>query len=192
MDRLVASFRHCLGNLFEFSGRDRPGQYWPYVLTLFGIKIMVNMAMTVPMMLSGFRQAMVSVRNAAAGQAGDPQVLQSEMMRSMMADAQEMLPLGLAVTALFALLVLAATVRRLHDRNWPGWWVLLAAASLAIGIAGDQWLMALLAQNPDALVDNMAQVQAIGWAPWIGYVILIVQLVQSGTPGDNRFGPPPE
>jgi uncharacterized membrane protein YhaH (DUF805 family) len=63
------------------------------------------------------------------------------------------------VAGLSSLLVvipgLAVTVRRLHDRDKSGWWLL--------------WSL----------------------LPLIGGLILLIQYVQRGTVGDNRFGPDP-
>ena len=61
---------------------------------------------------------------------------------------------GIASLALF-LPNLAVGVRRLHDTDRSGWWVLISVI------------------------------------PIIGWIVLLVFLVSSGTPGGNRFGPPP-
>jgi uncharacterized membrane protein YhaH (DUF805 family) len=59
---------------------------------------------------------------------------------------------------IYALAVLlpsiAVSVRRLHDTDRSGWWVL------------------------------------IGLIPFVGVIVLIVFMVQQGTPGPNRFGLP--
>jgi uncharacterized membrane protein YhaH (DUF805 family) len=61
---------------------------------------------------------------------------------------------GIASLALF-LPNLAVGVRRLHDTDRSGWWLLISVI------------------------------------PIIGWVVLLIFLVSSGTPGANRFGPPP-
>ena len=50
---------------------------------------------------------------------------------------------------------LGVTIRRLHDTDRSGWWIL------------------------------------IGFVPIIGGIWLLVLMILSGTPGDNRFGPEP-
>ena len=50
---------------------------------------------------------------------------------------------------------LAVAVRRLHDTDRSGWWIL------------------------------------IGLIPIIGFIVLIVFLVQKSDPADNQYGPPP-
>jgi len=51
---------------------------------------------------------------------------------------------------------LAVTVRRLHDTNRSGWWIL------------------------------------IGLVPLVGWIVLIIFLVQDSDPGDNQYGPNPK
>lgn len=65
--------------------------------------------------------------------------------------------IGLLVFYLASFLpALGVTVRRLHDSDKSGWWILIA------------------------------------FIPYVGALILLVFMVLSGTPGYNRYGPPPE
>jgi uncharacterized membrane protein YhaH (DUF805 family) len=64
-------------------------------------------------------------------------------------------PLGILFGLGTLLPTIAVQVRRLHDLDKSGWWVLL------------------------------------GLIPLIGIIVLIYWYVQPGTPGANRFGPPP-
>ncbi len=69
--------------------------------------------------------------------------------------------LGLGVfNSLYALAVLvpsiAVTIRRLHDTDRSGWWLLISLV------------------------------------PCIGAIVLLVYTVQSGTPGQNRYGADPK
>ncbi|WP_439534463.1 DUF805 domain-containing protein [Polymorphobacter sp.] len=64
-------------------------------------------------------------------------------------------PLGGLFSLALVIPGLAASIRRLHDRDKSGWWLL--------------W----------------------GLLPVIGGLILLIQYVQRGTVGDNRFGPDP-
>jgi len=51
---------------------------------------------------------------------------------------------------------LGVSIRRLHDTNRSGWWIL------------------------------------IGFIPIIGAIVLLLFVLQSGTSGDNRYGPDPK
>jgi uncharacterized membrane protein YhaH (DUF805 family) len=73
---------------------------------------------------------------------------------------------------------LAVTIRRLHDINLSGWWVLIFFAFSAVleilwhVTKWDMWLVT----NIVAVVSNVAWLAAMLW---------------KGNKGDNRFGPPP-
>lgn len=76
-------------------------------------------------------------------------------------------------------------VRRLHDTNRSGWWLLLPIVPYVIAgaIAG-----------PAMLSGNMAGLGMAGIFLMIGgicAIVLLVFMILSGTPGDNRYGPPP-
>jgi uncharacterized membrane protein YhaH (DUF805 family) len=63
------------------------------------------------------------------------------------------------ISLIYSLAVLvpsiAVGVRRLHDTDKSGWWIL------------------------------------IGLIPLVGFIVLLVLFVMEGTPGSNRYGPPP-
>jgi uncharacterized membrane protein YhaH (DUF805 family) len=77
------------------------------------------------------------------------------------------------------LLTPAATVgvRRLHDIGRSGWWMLL------FGLPYAGWLAGVEAGSQNVIA-------AI--ALLLGSVVLLVLLVQPGTPGENAFGPDPK
>jgi uncharacterized membrane protein YhaH (DUF805 family) len=77
------------------------------------------------------------------------------------------------------LLTPAATVgvRRLHDIGRSGWWMLL------FGLPYAGWL---------ASVEAGSQNVAAALALLLGSIVLLVLLVQPGTPGDNAFGADPK
>ena len=95
---------------------------------------------------------------------------------------QEIIVLGMGPVTLLitlALLVPTATVgiRRLHDVGWRGWWTLL------FGLPYLGWL---------GSVETGAQTIFAALALLVGSGILLVLLVQPGTPGDNAYGPNPK
>jgi len=105
---------------------------------------------------------------------------------------------GLANLALL-LPSLAVGVRRLHDSNLSGWWIL---APLGCAILGGILLgVGLVAALVDASrTDRTTQMTGaavafviIGLVVLLGSLVLgIVLMVRSSTPGPNRFGPHPE
>ena len=97
-------------------------------------------------------------------------------------------PYGVVTTLLgLALLVpgLAATVRRLHDTNRSGWWVLIVAVPyLIMGI-----MMGMSAASGD--MTGLASAGIVGLVALVGAIAMLVFMILPGTKGDNRFGPDP-
>jgi uncharacterized membrane protein YhaH (DUF805 family) len=86
----------------------------------------------------------------------------------------------LAKLFLLAVLIpnLAVSVRRLHDTDRSGWWVLLPLAPYFIGII--------------AIFTHLFILTAILMlASLIGSILLLVWYCSHGTRGPNRFGPDP-
>lgn len=98
-------------------------------------------------------------------------------------------PYGVAVALVgLGLIVpsLAATARRLHDRNRSGWWMLLPIIPYAIVIG-------LVAQAGGDLTESgsIAMVGLLTLVAGIAGIVLFVFLVLPGTKGPNRFGDDP-
>ena len=97
-------------------------------------------------------------------------------------------PYGL-LTCLIALALivpsLAATVRRLHDTNRSGWWILIAVVPYFI--MGVMMGMAAASGN----MAGMASAGIVGLVALAGGIAMLVFMVLPGTKGDNRFGPDP-
>ena len=84
-----------------------------------------------------------------------------------------------AVQALWLLLpTVGVTTRRLHDRNFSGWWQVLPLAAVLPAIAG----AVLGADGLLVLAGSAAALASLG---------LLVVYVLKGTTGPNRFGPNP-
>ena len=102
--------------------------------------------------------------------------------------------IGLLIELVLFLPSLAVSVRRLHDIDRTGWWILLpfvliigSWAMLVSLLAGTAGLSEIEALNPTLL-------NAVGLVSLVGLVLLIVLLVwfcTRGTVGPNRFGPDP-
>lgn len=82
-------------------------------------------------------------------------------------------------------LSITANVRRLHDRDHSGWWILapygcLVAGGLLFGLG--------VAAGSDFI--SMLAVLVLGGF-FVCFVVLLIFMVMPGTPGPNRFGPDP-
>ena len=97
-------------------------------------------------------------------------------------------PYGLFTLVLALALILpglAATVRRLHDTNRSGWWILIAVVPYFI--MGVMMGMATASGSTSGL----ASAGLVGLVALAGGIALLVFMVLPGTKGDNRFGPDP-
>ena len=155
----------------EFSGRSRRMEYWMWVLFQFLIGC-------------AFLIGIISLAGSAL----------------LAGNAEQAFASGGAVIALILLWVvvslaffipnLAVTVRRLHDTNRSGWWMMLYWGPYLVSIftaptfaaMGDDTGMAALGASSLAIT-----------AVWmIGCLVLLVFMFLDGTPGPNAYGPDPK
>lgn len=156
----------------DFSGRSRRMEFWMW--KLFTILV----AMVVWILIMGM------IGGAAFG-GGDPQAIAAAGGGAMIV---------MMLYALFALATfipdLAVTVRRLHDTDRSGWWILaplvpyVVALVAAIGGAatGDQNGLAA-----GGIIAGIAMLAALV----LGIVLLVFMFLE-GTRGPNRFGSDPK
>ena len=88
-------------------------------------------------------------------------------------------PLSLVFTLAFIIPGLAVTVRRLHDTNRSGWWILIAVIPYCI--------FGYVATSGG----GMGSVGLVSIIALIGGIALLVFMALPGNTGDNRFGPDP-
>lgn len=88
---------------------------------------------------------------------------------------------------------LAVAVRRLHDTNRPGWWVLLPLIPECIAMVLAIMTVGAVAAGGGvaAAVGGGALTMLVGFVAFVGFIVLIVFCALPGTPGDNQYGPPP-
>ncbi len=86
-------------------------------------------------------------------------------------------PVTLIVTLVLLLPATTVGIRRLHDIDRAGWWMLL----FAVPYFG--WL---------ASVESGAQSIVAAIALLVGAIVLLILLVQPGKPGENRYGTDPK
>jgi uncharacterized membrane protein YhaH (DUF805 family) len=85
---------------------------------------------------------------------------------------------------------IAVGLKRLHDRDKSGWWLLLfyLVPSLLAGIGAIAFFYGVGAEAAGGMISG-----AIIWA--LGFAVLVWAFVElgclRGTPGPNRFGPDP-
>lgn len=154
----------------EFSGRSRRMEYWMWFLFQMLIGVVFWVLMLVlggGMMLSG----------------GDP--------TAMMAAGGIVMILfmiyGLICLA-FLIPGIAVGVRRLHDTERSGWWLLAPLSGYVIMFIGGM----MVAANPNN--PGVGGIIAlIGWLATIGLgITVLVFMLLEGTKGPNKYGPDPK
>src|SRR5947209_12409581 len=122
---IFTSIRHNLANLFRFSGRESRALFWPYAIAVFLAAMAAGILLFIPVMTDMMTRIMDYARAHPEGlpraAPGQPPVLPPELMPDMSMMAVPMLIVNVAMILLLA----AAAVRRLHDRDKTGWWAAL-------------------------------------------------------------------
>lgn len=147
----------------EFSGRSRRKEYWMW--TLFILLAYVAFFIVLMALGGSAYMGMISGSSSGLGAAG----------------GAALIIVGLFFIFLLAILIpaLAVTVRRLHDTNRSGWWMLLPLAAYPIQIIG-----AVTQSSALALVGSLV---GLGLG-----ILLLVWYCTDGTPGPNGYGPDPK
>ena len=189
------TIRHGLANVTQLGGRDSRAQFWPYIIFIYLIEYALEMALTLPIIIRSTYSAFQQVGTSAQGGKVDSAALQVQMSQQMMASMQSIMPYTIGLGLVLMFLVSAAVVRRLHDRNWSGWWVLSwNIAKVGVLVAGYMSVMAMVQAGDSLEAINSAKFlpMLIGLANWAVFIVIVIQLVQQGDHGENRFGPSPQ
>jgi uncharacterized membrane protein YhaH (DUF805 family) len=148
----------------EFSGRSRRMEYWMFILFQF----IVNIALYALLFAIGGAGIML-----AAG--GNANVGAATMGGGMI------IIFALIAIVGFGLIIpsLAVGVRRLHDTNRSGWWIMAPLAGYVLMVVG-----AVVQSGALAAVGSLVTV--------ILAIVLLVFFFLDGTVGVNRYGPDPK
>lgn len=182
--------------LTDFKGRDGHLAFWPYAFTVMGLLAVIGTAAFAPT----FAEAMNRMQRFALDHPDQATVSATATSYSIQIRGShpELAPdfrgivAASAVGLVAAVILLAgAVVRRLHDRNRTGLWGLgpipfAIVAMVAFPRLADQFGRV---GGPDlrlffALFLN-------NWLYLAALALLAFLLWGDGTPGPNRFGPPP-
>ena len=184
---IFASIRHNLANLLRFSGRDSRAQFWPYAIAVFLAAMAADILLFIPIMTDMMQRMILYARDHPEGfpqpAPGQIQTLPPELMPDMGRMFVPMTIVGIASLLLLA----AAVVRRLHDRDRSGWWGALPLPFQAIGIAiGPMVLKNMTATLPrQSPLTLLSAINSLLF--WCAFILLIVMLAGEGLKGPNRF-----
>lgn len=163
----------------DFSGRSRRMEFWMWQVG----KFLLGMVMWVVMLvIFGAAFATVGPNNDPANIAALGGGLLIVMLLFMIVGLGILIP------------DLAVSVRRLHDTNRTGWWILAPFGSYVLTFVIAGGAMAALGGSPDAGSGMaVAGVALICMVVTLALCItLLVFYFLEGTPGPNKYGPDPK
>lgn len=191
----IAAIQHNLKNLTNFRGRETAGIYWPYAGLVLGLILLVSMIG----MAASFGGMIEDIEALAAENPDAVHIERSPGHYSatiapgsgVMPDVSAIfIPMGVSVF-IGALLLAAATTRRLHDRGLTGF---LALAPVALLFTGMAIFSILFSQFETGEPD--LRLFAVGFVNNIAYllclVLLLVQLAGASTTKPTKHGPVPD
>ncbi|HEV2864980.1 MAG TPA: DUF805 domain-containing protein [Allosphingosinicella sp.] len=155
----------------EFSGRSRRMEFWMWVVFQFLIVI----GFVVLMMILGGAAILGAGSNPGAMVAAGGAVLVLYLLYALVS-------LALFIPSL------AVTIRRLHDTDRSGWWVMLFWGPYLLSIV---LTFALAAGSSDPTTLGAVNL-ILGLMMLVGGIVLLVFLFLEGTRGPNRFGADPK
>lgn len=193
MAEILASIRYNLACLIRFSGRDPRGRFWPYAIFIYALSVVAGILLFIPVLFDMFvrmQRFLVEHPEGLPATAGPYDPAAPALPPELMPDLSVVLVPMTLVGVLAMLLLAAAIVRRLHDRDRSGWWALLPVPSIIAGQLMAPRAAAMLGGTPPdpgvmlpVLLNNLVY--------WITFIALIVMLARAGTEGGNRYGPDP-
>lgn len=173
----------------EFNGRSRRSEFWLWVLFRF----LVDSAIGV----------------IAIFMIGSSLHLAKDNPEQFMAQYMTVMPLFQLVGLALFLPTLAVGVRRLHDTNRSGWWIIMPMVVTFVGfivffiVVGTSIFQMAGANGAGKSMSEAQSLQAVmGFfgslflcvllPALISYIVMLVFYVTDGTPGPNRFGQDPK
>jgi uncharacterized membrane protein YhaH (DUF805 family) len=189
-----------LRNMARFSGRDTVSQFWIYAGSVLALAMATWMVVFIPF----FAATLTRMQKFAAEHPDQADVVSGPGSYSvtihgnhpeLMPDIAGLMAPLVVIIAISVILLAAAVTRRLHDRDWRGYWGVPALIFLAIGMAimptfFDSFSKSVnAAQEPDM---GMFGLLFLNNLLYLGSLaVLVIQLVQRGKRGANRFGEDP-
>ena len=185
---ILTSIRHNLANLFRFSGRESRALFWPYAIAIFLLSVAAYIALFVPIVMDMMTRTMAYAQAHPEGlpkaAPGQPPVLPPELMP----DFGRMAIPSMLVSLAAILLLAAAVVRRLHDRDKTGWWGALPLPFKAIGVALAPMVTKAMTTYPPTPSPLATLSSLNGLCSLVASIVVIVLLVGEPSRGPNRFG----
>lgn len=153
----------------EFSGRSRRMEYWMWVVFQF----LIGIAFWIIMAAVGGAALMSGDVTALAGAGGLLLIIYLLYMLLMLA---------------FLIPGLAVAVRRLHDTERSGWWILAPMVPYLVA-----WFAIFSAASAGGGGGTIGVIGIVCMLAALGLgIMLLVFMFLDGTPGPNKYGPDPK
>ena len=198
--------RHLTG-LLDFSGRENRQPFWLWVLIIYVTQMIVGAIAAVPLMSSYFQAIDQLVGMDKEYLDAHPEIAMQTMMNAIGPMMTGIMILSVVLSLIWAAMLGAAVVRRLHDSERSGWWsapVFAIHVTMPIVYAAvfpgffKQMAAMRPGMTPDEINAGFMPMMPLFWTAWlvgmIGFalmILLIVFLCLPGTVGPNRFGDDP-
>ncbi len=154
----------------DFQGRSRRMEFWLWIVFLIVVSIVLSILDS--MLGLGGRSSAGQTPGLAPGNFGYGAYTSGGLL-----------------TGIFSLAVLiphvAVQVRRLHDTNRSGWWILLPVVPYALGFA--LMIGGAAGTNPALVISG----GILAFAGFVCAIVVLVFFCLPGTVGPNRFGSDP-
>lgn len=174
----LTAIGRCYLGIVTFSGRARRAEYWWFALYLF-VMALVTQGAIIAYLMRDPDIMMMALSDASMAE---------QWLKDSLAGLNSlMLALCLAWLVLGALPQWTVTVRRLHDTNRSGWFILMPALMTLVAIGAFFGLTAMVDPGPF----GMPLLLATAAIPFIAQLWFLVVLCLRGTEGNNHFGPDP-
>ena len=164
MTKFLDAIKNTVTNSFNFSGRANRRDFWFWLLLATLIIALCNyIDGTIIAPARGFLP-----NEDGAGQ-----------------------PLTTGAFVLLALPTLSVMVRRLHDRDWSGWWTLLGIVPLIIFYFFDSIILWIVDSGMLTFEENYEVLELLftySTAPLAIAALLLILCALKGTKGPNRCG----
>ncbi|MGE0180373.1 MAG: DUF805 domain-containing protein [Sphingomonas sp.] len=156
----------------EFSGRSRRMEYWMWVL----FQVLLGCAFLIAIVSMAGSALLAGDANQALASGGSVIVL---------------VLIWVLVSLAFFIPNLAVTVRRLHDTNRSGWWMMLYWGPYLLSIFTAPSFVTM-GSNTDTMAALGGASLALSGIWFLGCLVLLVFMFLDGTPGPNAYGPDPK
>lgn len=193
MNRVLSAVKLGLGGVFQFNGRSSRTDFWIYAIFVFSLAFIVwGVVMTMEM--SRTFAEMQQYANANPGKVtissgpGGVSYRFNESVPGVGPDFGYLLVWISGIALASIALLAAAAVRRLHDTDRTGLWIVLPLPFLFGGF----WLMTSVFNEFQTATEPEFGVFALGFVNNLVYLATLAfvgfLLLRSGSAGANRFG----